>query len=109
MSNSSARNGSRSVPVWPAGARCAPLPSRGRRLRIAAVRRLPLVALDREEVDARFLVLLRRIERLLLVDAGVDGQVVDDRLALIDRAAVHDRVEVVRPVVVDGAEVAVRD
>src|SRR5260221_3130672 len=74
---------------------------------LPAVRSLPLIRLGSVEVEARFLVLLGRVERLLLGDAGIDGEVVDDRFALIDAAPVNDRVEVVRPVAVGRAEVAV--
>src|SRR5450759_4063999 len=75
----------------------------------AAARCFPLLGLGREEADPRLLVLLGRIQRALLLESYVAGEIIDDRLALVDGPPVDDRVEVVRPVIVNGPEVAVRD
>ena len=72
------------------------------------MRAVPLFRFAREEVDTRLLVLLRRVQRLFVGQAGVDGEIVDDRLALVDGAAMHGRVDVVRPVRIHRPQIAVR-
>src|SRR4051794_21616618 len=69
--------------------------------------RFPLLRFRGEVAEAHLLVLLGRIEGLLLLEPGIDGQVVDDRLAFVHRAAVYGGVEVVRPVGIHRTEIAV--
>src|SRR3954454_13549456 len=60
-----------------------------------------------EEPD--LLELGRRVERRAVVDAGLGGDRVEDRVALVLRAPVRHREDGVGPVGVGGALVAVRD
>src|SRR5205814_8604171 len=60
-----------------------------------------------EEPD--LLELGRRVERRAVVDLGLEGDRVEDRVALLLRAAVGHREDGVRPVGVGRALIAVRD
>src|SRR3954464_11842811 len=77
--------------------------------RSLGVRRLPLLELLGEVQEPDLLELGRRVERGALADAGVLGDRREDRVALLLRPPVGHREDRVRPVLVGGALVAVRD
>src|SRR4051812_36560951 len=74
----------------------------------SSVLSFPALELVGEVEEADLLELGRRVERGPLVDAGVRGDRVEDRVALLLRAAVGHREDRVGPVGVGGPLVTVR-
>src|SRR5918912_1414646 len=75
----------------------------------SSVLSFPALELVGEVEEADLLELGRRVERRALVHAGVLGDRVEDRVALLLRAPVRHREDRVGPVRVGGPLVAVRD
>src|SRR5207244_10009080 len=70
---------------------------------------LPALVVVDEVLEADLLELGRRVERGAVLDAGVGGDGVQDRVALLLRATVRHGEDRVRPVLVRWALVAVGD
>src|SRR5919202_3750614 len=75
----------------------------------SAVLSFPALEVVGEVEEPDLLELGRRVERRAVVDAGLDRDRVEDRVALLLRAAVRHREDRVRPVGVGRTLVAVRD